>query len=73
MRKLSRSQFRKACQQNFLSYNRVREWIDVHQQIAQLVAEACLKPAKRRDDFDAIHRALLVGFLANIALLGDKH
>jgi len=73
LRKLSRSQFRKACQQNFLSYNRVREWIDVHQQIAQLVAEAGLKPAKRRDDFDAIHRALLVGFLANIALLGDKH
>ena len=69
----SRGQLRKACQQNFLSYNRMREWVDIHQQLSELVAEVGLKPAKRQDNFDAIHRALLTGFLASIALLTDKH
>ena len=69
----SRSQLRKACQQNFLSYNRMREWVDIHHQLSELVAEVGLKPKKRQDNFDAIHRALLTGFLASIALLTDRH
>ncbi len=69
----SRSQLRKACQQNFLSYNRMREWVDIHHQLSELVAEVGLKPTKRQDNFDAIHRALLTGFLASIALLTDRH
>jgi len=69
----SRSQLRKACQQNFLSYNRMREWIDIHHQLSELVAEVGLKPTKRQNNFDAIHRALLTGFLASIALLTDRH
>lgn len=69
----SRSQLRKACQQNFLSYNRMREWVDIHHQLSELVAEVGLKPGKRQDNVDAIHRALLTGFLANIALLTDRH
>jgi ATP-dependent helicase HrpA len=69
----SRGQLRKACQQNFLSYNRMREWVDIHHQLSELVAEVGLRPAKRQDNFDAIHRALLTGFLASIALLTDKH
>ena len=59
----SRSQLRKACQQNFLSYNRMREWVDIHHQLSDLVAEVGLKPTKRQDNFDAIHRALLTGLL----------
>lgn len=69
--KLSRSQLRKACQQNFLSYNRMVEWQDVHRQLLDLVSEFGLKPQKRRNDSQAIHRALLTGFLSNIALKGD--
>ncbi|NQV25993.1 MAG: ATP-dependent RNA helicase HrpA [Rhodopirellula sp.] len=68
----SRGQLRKACQQNFLSYNRMREWVDIHHQLSELVAEVGLKPVKRQDNFDAIHRALLTGFLASIALLTDQ-
>ncbi len=68
----SRSQLRTACQQNFLSYNRMREWVDIHHQLSELVAEVGLKPTKRQDNFDAIHRALLTGFLASIALLTDR-
>ena len=72
-RNLSRGQLRKACQQNFLSFNRMREWSDVHHQIRELVEEAGFKPQKRRDDADAIHRAMLPGFLSNIATLTERH
>lgn len=70
---LSRSQLRKACQQNFLSYRRMREWVDIHHQLSELVAEVGFKPGGRNDDSDAIHRSLLTGFLSNIALLSDRH
>lgn len=43
---LSRNQLRKACRQNFLSYNRLREWADVHLQLLQLVEGAGLKPGQ---------------------------
>jgi ATP-dependent helicase HrpA len=70
---LSRNQLRHACRQNFLSYNRMREWVDVHRQLLELVEEAGLKQQSRRDDYAAIHRALLAGLLSNIALRGDGH
>ena len=70
--KLSRSQLQKACQQNFLSLPRLREWQDVHRQLLQLVQETGVKVGPRRDNYDAIHRALLCGLLSNIALRRDK-
>ncbi len=70
---LGRSKLRKACQQNFLSYNRMREWVDIHRQLCELINEHGMRPGKRREDAsDSIHRALLTGFLGNIALLDDK-
>ncbi|MEI6541223.1 MAG: ATP-dependent RNA helicase HrpA, partial [Planctomycetota bacterium] len=36
----SHSQVRKWCQQNFLSYMRMREWVDVHSQLKDLLAES---------------------------------
>ncbi len=64
---VSRSRLRKACRQHFLSYNRLREWADIYQQLLRLVEEAGFKLQKRKDDFEAIHRALLTGLLSNIA------
>lgn len=95
---ISKGQLRKACQQNFLSYNRLREWADIHHQLRELAEESGLKPKKRklffgddesdraegrkpkphqgpgpaRDESDPIHRALLAGFLGNVALMSDK-
>ncbi|WP_437202950.1 ATP-dependent RNA helicase HrpA [Planctomicrobium sp. SH664] len=65
--KLSNSQLRKACQQNFLSYNRMREWKDLHRQLRELVIDHGIKPTPRKNDEQAIHRAILAGLLANIA------
>ncbi len=70
---LSRNQLRRACQQNFLSFNRLREWQDVHLQLLRLAQEIGLKQEHRRDDYDAIHRALLPGLLSGVALRSDKH
>jgi ATP-dependent helicase HrpA len=78
-KQLSRNQLRKACRQNFLSYNRMREWLDIHRQLKQLADEAGLKSAAVQDAsgdpqrYAAIHRALLAGLLSNLALRGDGH
>ena len=40
---LSHSQLRKACRQNFLSFNRMREWLDVHRELMELVRQAGLQ------------------------------
>ena len=126
--KLSHSQLRKACLQNFLSWTRMREWVEVHAELVEIVRESLscassasssslstgaggvsplIAPAKsvppaatastanrgltppapkksaqsplhatavvsnewtRRNDFGAIHRSLLTGFLSSIAL-----
>ncbi|MBQ8362895.1 MAG: ATP-dependent RNA helicase HrpA, partial [Thermoguttaceae bacterium] len=61
--KTSRNQLRKACRENFLSFNRMREWSDVYVQLLQLVKGQSLEVKKRRDDYNAIHRSVLTGLL----------
>ena len=70
---LSQNQLRKACHKNFLSFNRMREWLDIHRQLVQIVGSAGLKQQSRRDNSPAIHRALLAGFLSGLATKTDKH
>ncbi|MBS0201638.1 MAG: ATP-dependent RNA helicase HrpA [Planctomycetes bacterium] len=43
---LSHSQLRKACLQNFLSWTRLREWIDVHAELVTIVTD-CLGEVAR--------------------------
>lgn len=74
---LSRSRFEKACRQNFLSPTRVREWLEIHRQLVELISERGgvfteragdpLKIHPRRDDYAAIHKALVAGLLSNVA------
>jgi ATP-dependent helicase HrpA len=70
---LSRGQLRKACEQNFLSWNQMIQWQDIHRQLWQQISDMGLKPGKRRHDYGAIHRSLLSGLLSGIALAGDKN
>jgi ATP-dependent helicase HrpA len=69
---LSRGQLRKACRGHFLSYNRLREWAEIHRQLLKVCAQAGLQPGPRRNDHERIHRALLPGFLSSIALRGEQ-
>lgn len=64
---LSASQWRKLCQREFLSWTRMREWREVHRQLTLMCRQLSLKQNKEAADFNSIHRALLPGFLGQIA------
>ncbi len=69
--KTSRSGLRKACQQHFLSFNRMKEWNDIFVQLQQFVHDAKMKIGPRKENFDALyeplHRSILSGNLSGIA------
>jgi ATP-dependent helicase HrpA len=65
---LSGSKLRKWCQTNFVSFVRMREWEDIHQQLHALVADMGFheNPATQPADYASIHRSLLTGLLSSI-------
>ena len=80
----SQSRMRKFCREHFLSYRRMREWKDVHGQIREILEEekiAGQRPAAGaarggRDPeafYGALHRAVLSGYLSNIAVKKEKN
>ena len=86
---LSHSQLRKACRQNFLSFNRIREWLDVHRELMEIARQAKLgqtqgigmEPMVQRGkqdrtdprQYDNVHRAILTGLLSNLANRGEGY
>ena len=54
------------CRQHFLSWLRMREWRDVHRQLATLCAEHGWKENQIPASYEAIHKALLAGLLGNV-------
>ncbi len=60
------------CRDNFLSALRMREWRDIHGQLAVMVKEMGIRPNEIEADYGQIHRALLAGLLGNIGLKGDN-
>ena len=70
---LSNNQLRKQIRQQFLSYLRMREWHEVHQQIHTVVTEMGLKPNPNPAAPDRITRALLSGLLSNVGSKTDTN
>ncbi len=64
---LSNSQFRKLCQREFLSYTRVQEWRELHWQLKLVCKQNQWALNKTAADYEPVHRALLAGFLSQIA------
>ncbi|MCB1887304.1 MAG: ATP-dependent RNA helicase HrpA [Rhodocyclaceae bacterium] len=54
------------CRQHFLSWLRLREWRDVHNQLSTLCAEHGWKDNALPADYAQIHKALLAGLLGNV-------
>jgi ATP-dependent helicase HrpA len=84
----STGEARRFCRSHFLSHARMREWDDIHSQLAILLAEAGLKADARHTGpvafgaakterfssaYTAVHQALLSGFLANIGTRKEKN
>ncbi|MBW1649326.1 MAG: ATP-dependent RNA helicase HrpA [Deltaproteobacteria bacterium] len=85
----SKTQIRKAkekfCKANFFSFKRMLEWENVHFQIKEMIKENRIriktkdykqgnkKDKNFSDKYQAIHKALLSGFLSNIAVKKEKN
>jgi ATP-dependent helicase HrpA len=67
-RKSSRRQLQKLCRDKFLSYHRMREWEDIHEQIVRVMRELNYAPNAKPASGDQIHRALLPGLLSKIGM-----
>lgn len=69
---LSQNKLRAYCREHFLSYLRLREWYDIHQQLKLLVTNIGFRPNQVPAEYGAIHQALLTGLLGNIAFKSEK-
>jgi ATP-dependent helicase HrpA len=56
----------------FLSQRRLREWRDVHRQLAALAGEMGLRVNPRPATREQVHRALIAGLLGNIGCKGEE-
>ncbi|MGD9188767.1 MAG: ATP-dependent RNA helicase HrpA [Desulfobacteraceae bacterium] len=77
------SQVKKFCRDHYLSFNRMREWRDIYQQILSVLAEHRMRPHQPdelvlpdssldNNWYHNVHKSLLSGFLSNIALKKEK-
>ncbi|MBM9537148.1 ATP-dependent RNA helicase HrpA [Desulfobulbus alkaliphilus] len=71
---LSKSRLSRFCKAHFLSWQRTRDWIDVHDQISRLLKTNKIVPGQEQQtDYAAIHTALASGFLRNICTKKEKN
>ncbi|WP_437671630.1 ATP-dependent RNA helicase HrpA [Sorangium sp. So ce131] len=71
--RLTQNQLRKACRDHFVSYLRMREWVDVHRQISRITREMGFSPNTAPAKGEAIHRALLPGLLSRIGMWNQEN
>ncbi|MGI9598153.1 MAG: ATP-dependent RNA helicase HrpA, partial [Acidimicrobiales bacterium] len=68
----STGQYRRMCRREFLNYNRIREWQDIHKQLGQTTRELGYRrrgnKLGEKELADAIHRSLLAGLLSHIGM-----
>lgn len=69
---LSHQKFRLLCRQQYLSYMRVCEWFDVHEQLIILVEEYGWMVNQVTADYATIHQAILSGLLEGVGCRDDK-
>ena len=61
-----------ACRVHFLSYNRMREWRDIHGQLKEVVTELGWRVSETPATYAQIHRALLAGLLGNVGMKTEE-
>lgn len=65
----SQTKMRRFCKEHFLSFNRMREWHDVHEQVKKIVyAMKGFRSNSSPAGYDEIHMSLLAGLLTNVAM-----
>ena len=70
----SQGQRRKFCRANFLNYQRMREWQDLHAQLHGALEDlGRFKLNESSADYAAIHRSILTGLLAHVATRKERN
>ena len=69
---LSGNQLRKWCREHFLSFMRMREWLDLHQQLLRSARELDLRPNHTPASYADLHQAILTGFLGSVGMLDQR-
>ncbi len=68
----SGSQPRKWCREHFLSFLRIREWQDLHAQLARSARELGLRANQIPAGYPELHQAILTGFLGSVGTLNQR-
>ncbi len=69
----TQNKMRRFCKEHYLSYNRMREWGDVHKQITRIVRDRKIKgntsfgDARENVKVSSVHRAILAGLVSSVA------
>src|SRR5262249_36769125 len=71
-RRSSNRRLQQELREQFLSQRRLREWRDVHGQLAALVREMHMRVNEQRASYEQIHRALIAGLLGNVGCRGEE-
>jgi ATP-dependent helicase HrpA len=84
--KKSTNPIKKFCKTHFLSFIRMREWQDIHDQLKNILKESGLSSLKNKRQnrsfsnaqfpdaaYNSIHLCILSGFLSNIAVKKEKN
>jgi ATP-dependent helicase HrpA len=58
----------RACRDQLLSPLRMREWADVHRELASIASELGYAPKEVEASSEALHKSILPGFLSRIAM-----
>lgn len=70
----SNSQLSRFCRTHFLSWQRMREWMDVQEQILRLLPKEQRQQVNRETAaYENVHKALASGFLRNICQKKEKN
>jgi ATP-dependent helicase HrpA len=68
----SQAAARRLCRDAFLSYPRMRDWIDLRDQLERLCRDLQLDPSAADGGEPGLHRALLAGLLGNLGRLDPE-
>jgi ATP-dependent helicase HrpA len=67
------SKLKKYCKSHYLSFQRMREWFDLHEQLERILTKRKGFTANNADSsYEQIHKSILTGFIRNIAVKRDK-
>jgi len=74
----SKSRMKKFCREHYLSFRRMRDWIDVHDQLKSMMDEQGWKMKEKQAENDqslrdGIHKSILAGYLSNMAMKKEKN